>query len=945
MKKSVFLTLLFCLALPLGATELLNNRSFIRNFYGWTRRVAKNTTLVWDNNAAVFNGEGKTFLIHYKLAVKAGTYQAEYTISGSGKYRVYCELFGKIDGKRYYRTSGAAIMDAPEKSETRRFNFVIRPDEIAKVQNFSFVVCFEKGSNIRFSAPSLKFTPSDDPQTPTAATAANQSATLGGKWQLSPKAALTDGSNGQQLEQRGGNQLSKLTAIPVSSGKSYRFSCNAYGVATTDSTGSCGFRLTALADGKELIIPQWDDTWQGDKAQIKYLDFTIPAGKNSIDLFFEVRHDSVMRFFEFKLTEVVPQEKKSSFVMLSPCYRDMVFSSVPLKKLSGKAVFQGKAQRAEAELEVDGKKVSAAVNADGIFTFDNPGKDCRITVNFFNADGKKISDAAKTIRFPKKFHNEVTFDKDNFMLINGKRFFPVVFWEFTAVNEPDGLYYAAKNGANTFILTSRYTKNNEEKLAILDRAHKYGMKVFLQVPSIDDLSDDQKEEYRKKFLEMNPDKLRNHPAVIGYFITDEPIWRGIPQNRVQNGYKIISDIDPYHPIWLNAAPRNMVGIHAEYAKAADIYGIDIYPYPYPSTHSGLADKGLTSVGKYTLFCREAVADKKPVWMALQGYSWHSYRNPDDGKGYPGLNQMRFMWYDTLLNGGRGGSIWGTRHIRSEAFYDILFDVTKEMHLVSGLFTKFEKTEKISSQNPSIIADLMTVGKEKYLIIRNTSDIPQMSLLRGKFPRMTQLYPIRERILDADRCQLSLEPFEVVIFGTAALPAPNYQLPASNKEFDQLRNPFKRVTKMDIGKMRYAGQANWIWDKNMIKPFAKISAQRKFTISPDKIKDITLLIAIDDGGVCSFNGKEVAKLTSGYADMQMVKIPKTLWKAENIITVEAYDSGMVPCGILAEIRITDVDGKVQTILSDTQWSCNGNAAHIIAKFGTGAWGKRVSYQVD
>ena len=98
MKKSVFLTLLFCLALPLGATELLNNRSFIRNFYGWTRRVAKNTTLVWDNNAAVFNGEGKTFLIHYKLAVKAGTYQAEYTISGSGKYRVYCELFGKKGG-------------------------------------------------------------------------------------------------------------------------------------------------------------------------------------------------------------------------------------------------------------------------------------------------------------------------------------------------------------------------------------------------------------------------------------------------------------------------------------------------------------------------------------------------------------------------------------------------------------------------------------------------------------------------------------------------------------------------------------------------------------------------------------------------------------------------------------------------------------------------------
>ncbi len=940
MKKILFLlALLFSAAVTLSAAELLTNRTFTRNFNGWIRRGAKNSTITWDNNAAVFNGTGKTFLIFNKLPVKPGNYQAEYTISGSGKYRVYCELFGRIDGKRYYRSSGAAIMDVPEKSEKRSFKFTIRPDEVAKVQSFSFVICFENGKNIRISDPSLKLTQNSD--SPAAPAAVN--APLGGKWQLAANASLA--ANGMQLEQRGGKQLSKLVAIPVSGGKSYRFSCHAYGAATTDATGSCGFRLTAFADGKELIIPQWDDTWQGEKAQIKYLNFTIPAGKQKLDLYFEVRHDSVMRFSDLKLVEVAPQEPQSSFIMLSPCYRDTVFSSVPLKELSGKADFRGKAARAEAVMEVDGKKISAAVKADGTFTFANPGKQCRITVTFFNAEGKKISDAVKTIRFPEKHHNEVTFDKDNFMLINGKRFFPVIFWEFTAVNEPDGLYFAAKNGANCFILTSRYVKNNEQKLQILDRAHKYGIKVFLQVPSIDNLTDDKKEEFTRKFQEMNPENLRNHPAVIGYFITDEPIWRGIPQNRVSNGYEIISTIDPYHPIWLNAAPRNPVGVHAGYAQAADIYGIDIYPYPYPSTHSGMEDKGLTCVGKYTEFCRQAVYGRKPVWMALQGYSWHSYRNPDDGRGYPGLNQMRFMWYDTLLNGGRAASIWGTRHIRSEAFYDILFDLTREMHLVSGLFTKYEKSEKISSQNQHITAELLSVGKEKYLIVRNTGDIPHMSLLKGDFPKMSQLYPANNRILEAKRHQVSLEPFEVVIFGTAALPEPNYQLPASNKEFDKMRNPFKRVTKMDIGKMRYSGQANWIWDKNMIKPFARISAQRKFTIAPDKVKDITLLIAVDDGGICRFNGKEVAKLETSYADMQMVKIPKALWKAENIIDVDAYDSGMVPCGILCEIRITGTDGKVQVIVTDKQWSCNGNAAHIIAKFGSGAWGRRVSYQVD
>ena len=111
----------------------------------------------------------------------------------------------------------------------------------------------------------------------------------------------------------------------------------------------------------------------------------------------------------------------------------------------------------------------------------------------------------------------------------------------------------------------------------------------------------------------------------------------------------------------------------------------------------------------------------------------------------------------------------------------------------------------------------------------------------------------------------------------------------------------------------------------------------------RFKDITLFIAIDDNGVCRFNGKEVATLTTSYADMQMVKIPKELWKAENVITVDASDTGMTPCGILAEIRITGVDGKIRQIFSDKEWSCNGKPAYIVAKFGSGAWGKRVSYQ--
>ena len=57
MKKILILfALLFSAAVTLSAAELLTNRTFTRNFNGWIRRGAKNSTITWDNNAAVFNG-------------------------------------------------------------------------------------------------------------------------------------------------------------------------------------------------------------------------------------------------------------------------------------------------------------------------------------------------------------------------------------------------------------------------------------------------------------------------------------------------------------------------------------------------------------------------------------------------------------------------------------------------------------------------------------------------------------------------------------------------------------------------------------------------------------------------------------------------------------------------------------------------------------------------
>jgi hypothetical protein len=132
---------------------------------------------------------------------------------------------------------------------------------------------------------------------------------------------------------------------------------------------------------------------------------------------------------------------------------------------------------------------------------------------------------------------------------------------------------------------------------------------------------------------------------------------------------------------------------------------------------------------------------------------------------------------------------------------------------------------------------------------------------------------------------------------------------------------------------------------VLKPHARCEVFREFALDIEKVQDITLMLAIDDGGEVFFNGENIAVLNSSYADMKVIEIPRKLWKKDNKLTVKAYDSGIVPAGVLAEIRITGKDGKTTTIVSDSRWQCNGKAADVIAKFGKGAWGNRVSYEIS
>lgn len=151
------------------------------------------------------------------------------------------------------------------------------------------------------------------------------------------------------------------------------------------------------------------------------------------------------------------------------------------------------------------------------------------------------------------------------------------------------------------------------------------------------------------------------------------------------GYRVIKSIDQDRPIWMNHAPRNSIEQLAEFNRAADAVGCDIYPVPRSrhNGHSDLADKSFSCVGAYTQRMQEA-APGKPVWMVLQGFAWADLSDETDDQAEreelrrPTFEESRFMAYDAIVNGARGILYWGTAYIEKDSGFwtDLLTLVTE-----------------------------------------------------------------------------------------------------------------------------------------------------------------------------------------------------------------------------------------------------------------------------
>ena len=276
-------------------------------------------------------------------------------------------------------------------------------------------------------------------------------------------------------------------------------------------------------------------------------------------------------------------------------------------------------------------------------------------LNFNPADYKITADIAtwnKKIKYLAKSDliildyksNEVKTDRlTGGLIVNKKPFFPFGFYCYSPVHHtlPEEEVVRGFNMMSPYQRILPATFN--QRKAYMDRCAQLGMKVHYNLLSvsggggvgskIEDLMDAE-----KKALLINEIKaFRDHPALLAWYIADEPNGYGLSPDSLRTVYNIVRENDPWHPVSVVFMVPYMSS--RKFSDALDIVLADPYPVP---------DMPVTMVGNVASSLSSEFRGKRPVWIVPQAFGGSELWGRE-----PTIQEIRSMTYQSIINGARG----------------------------------------------------------------------------------------------------------------------------------------------------------------------------------------------------------------------------------------------------------------------------------------------------
>jgi hypothetical protein len=167
----------------------------------------------------------------------------------------------------------------------------------------------------------------------------------------------------------------------------------------------------------------------------------------------------------------------------------------------------------------------------------------------------------------------------------------------------------------------------------MDRCAEVGVRVQLGMLLASHAPQD---EAKWAFVKEEVEAFRDHPALLSYYLADEPELGWAKPEECEAGYRRLKELDPWHPVTMVFC---QAAAAARYAKGMDICMTDPYPVP---------NGPITSVTDFCTSIRHDLADSMPLWVVPQTFGGGEWWRRE-----PSRQEERVMTYLSLIHGAKG----------------------------------------------------------------------------------------------------------------------------------------------------------------------------------------------------------------------------------------------------------------------------------------------------
>ena len=367
-------------------------------------------------------------------------------------------------------------------------------------------------------------------------------------------------------------------------------------------------------------------------------------------------------------------------------------------------------------------------------------------VSFVLKSGEKTVAKASTsfARLRELPKRRARIDEKMRLIVDGKPFFPLGM--YTAGMDTNKI---ARYVRSPFNCVGPYDSMGKEKLDLYD---SYGIKVLYSLCYAPEREKSYFPRLRQKVREFAAD----HPAVIGWYICDEPTLNRLPGLLAWR--KEIEELDGgQHPIWGCLAQFSDT---RHFIKVYDVLGIDPYPVPSP----------VAAVTKASREANDGMFGTQAMWNIPQAFAWGWLnRRETKGKRAPTKVELANMTWQ-MIAGGANGIVYYSYSQMKDTYEDIDDRADCYFEKVCSAAAEVRAYERVllsggdapaakSSSGDVVCRTWRDDGGRTYLLVVNTREAQASAKisLSEKFARIETAEFASKPSLDGDVVSCELPP--------------------------------------------------------------------------------------------------------------------------------------------------------------------------------------------